>query len=263
MGRILLSFIAGALLGANLMYYAVGHGWLRAPGRVAAADAAVATPAPVPAPVDAGPMARRPAPQAARGDGDGGGIVPPASRPAARPDSAPAPAASHAPPAASPEPASRPVAAAPAPGRGPRGLMMPVMGVVPAQLVDTFSDARSQDRVHDAIDIMAERGTPVVSATDGTVAKLFTSKLGGLTVYVFGPDQAWVYYYAHLDRYATGLSEGQRLKRGQVIGYVGSSGNASPDAPHLHFEVSRLGPEKHWWQARPVNPYPLLGGRPH
>jgi murein DD-endopeptidase MepM/ murein hydrolase activator NlpD len=130
------------------------------------------------------------------------------------------------------------------------------------QLVDTYSDARSENRVHDAIDIMAPRGTPVLAASDGTVAKLFISKLGGLTIYEFDPTSTWVYYYAHLDRYADGLAEGQPLRRGDVIGHVGSSGNASPDAPHLHFEVSRLGPEKHWWQATPVNPYPLLGGEP-
>jgi murein DD-endopeptidase MepM/ murein hydrolase activator NlpD len=145
---------------------------------------------------------------------------------------------------------------------GPTGLLLPVAGVRAGQLVDTYSDARSENRVHDAIDIMAPRGTPVLAASDGTVAKLFTSKLGGLTIYEFDPTSTWVYYYAHLDRYADGLAEGQPLRRGDVIGHVGSSGNASPDAPHLHFEVSRLGPEKHWWQATPVNPYPLLGGEP-
>lgn len=145
---------------------------------------------------------------------------------------------------------------------GPTGLLLPVANVRAEQLVDTFADARSEGRVHDAIDIMAPRGTPVLAASDGTVAKLFTSKLGGLTIYQFDPTSTWVYYYAHLDRYADGLAEGQPLHRGEAIGAVGSSGNASADAPHLHFEVSRLGPEQHWWQATPVNPYPLLGGKP-
>ena len=143
------------------------------------------------------------------------------------------------------------------------GLLLPVQGITAAQLQDTFTDARSGGRVHDAIDIMAPRGTPVLATSDGKVEKLFTSALGGLTIYEFDPTTTWVYYYAHLDRYADGLAEGQSLHRGEVIGYVGSSGNASPDAPHLHFEVSRLGPEKHWWQASPANPYPLLGGKPH
>ena len=109
---------------------------------------------------------------------------------------------------------------------------------------------------------MAARGTPVLAASDGRVAKLFASRLGGLTIYEFDPTSTWVYYYAHLDRYAANLAEGQSLRRGEVIGYVGSSGNASADAPHLHFEISRLGPERNWWQASPVNPYPLLGGKP-
>jgi murein DD-endopeptidase MepM/ murein hydrolase activator NlpD len=142
-------------------------------------------------------------------------------------------------------------------------LLLPVAGVRAEQLVDTYADARSEGRVHDAIDIMAPRGTPVLAASDGVVAKLFAGERGGLAIYEFDPTSTWVYYYAHLDRYADGLAEGRSLRRGEAIGYVGSSGNASPDAPHLHFEISRLGPERHWWQAAPVDPYPLLGGRPH
>jgi murein DD-endopeptidase MepM/ murein hydrolase activator NlpD len=113
--------------------------------------------------------------------------------------------------------------------------------------------------VHDAIDIMAARGTPVVAVNDGEVVKLFDSVRGGLTVYQFGPQQKVVYYYAHLDRYAPGLAEGQMLHRGDPIGFVGSTGNASADAPHLHFEIGVLGPEKHWWQSRPINPYGRIG----
>jgi murein DD-endopeptidase MepM/ murein hydrolase activator NlpD len=140
------------------------------------------------------------------------------------------------------------------------GLLMPVVGVKPADLVDTFTQARQARGVHDAIDIMAARGTPVVAVNDGEVVKLFDSVRGGLTVYQFGPQQRVVYYYAHLDCYAPGLAEGQMLHRGDPIGFVGSTGNASADAPHLHFEIGVLGPEKHWWQSRPINPYGRIIG---
>ncbi|MHC1654226.1 M23 family metallopeptidase [Stenotrophomonas maltophilia] len=140
----------------------------------------------------------------------------------------------------------------------PGGLLLPVQGVLPSQLRDTFTDARSEGRVHDAIDIMADAGTPVLAVTDGTVEKLFDSKRGGLTIYQFEPSGRWCYYYAHLQRYADGLAEKQVIKRGEVIGYVGSTGNASAEAPHLHFEVHVLGPEKQWWKGESINPYPLL-----
>ncbi|EIL90656.1 putative endopeptidase/peptidoglycan hydrolase [Rhodanobacter fulvus Jip2] len=140
------------------------------------------------------------------------------------------------------------------------GLLMPVVGVKTADLVDTYTQARQGRGVHDAIDIMAARGTPVVAVNDGEVVKLFDSVRGGLTVYQFGPQQRVVYYYAHLDRYAPGLAEGQMLHRGDPIGFVGSTGNASADAPHLHFEIGVLGPEKHWWQSRPINPYGRIIG---
>jgi murein DD-endopeptidase MepM/ murein hydrolase activator NlpD len=140
-------------------------------------------------------------------------------------------------------------------------LLLPVQGVQPAQLVDTFTQARGSGRVHDAIDIMAARGTPVLAVADGRVAKLFNSKLGGLTVYQFDREEKLAYYYAHLDAYAPGIAEGKVLKRGELVGMVGSTGNASATAPHLHFAVFVLGPEKRWWQGTAVNPYPLLGGR--
>ena len=140
----------------------------------------------------------------------------------------------------------------------PSGLQIPVAGIKASQLIDTFTDARSGGRVHDAIDIMAAKGTAVLAATDGKVAKLFNSKQGGLTIYQFDSAETTAYYYAHLDSYAAGLAEGGLLKRGDLIGYVGSTGNASPDAPHLHFAVFVLGPEKKWWQGTAMNPYPLL-----
>ena len=117
---------------------------------------------------------------------------------------------------------------------------MPVQGVPRTALQDTFDDARGQGRVHNAIDIMAPRDTPVLAVEAGRIAKLFTSNLGGLTIYQFDPTETYCYYYAHLDHYAPGLREGEQVARGQVIGYVGSTGDASPDGPHLHFEITRL-----------------------
>lgn len=137
-------------------------------------------------------------------------------------------------------------------------LGIPVRGVKPTDLHDTFNDTRAIGRRHDAIDIMAPRGTEVLAADDGTIEKLFTSKAGGLTIYQFDPTQTFSYYYAHLDRYATGLAEHQPVRRGQRLGYVGSTGNASEDAPHLHFAIARLDTDRSWWKGDPINPYPLL-----
>jgi murein DD-endopeptidase MepM/ murein hydrolase activator NlpD len=153
----------------------------------------------------------------------------------------------------------------PHPVVAPSGLAIPVAGIRPEQLGDTFTQARAGGRPHDAIDIMAPRGTPVIAAAEGTVEKLFFSNGGGgITAYVRSPDRAWSYYYAHLDRYAPGLAEGQQVRRGDPIGFVGSTGNASPDGPHLHFAISRMGPGDGFWQGTAINPYPLLAGRgPH
>jgi murein DD-endopeptidase MepM/ murein hydrolase activator NlpD len=139
-----------------------------------------------------------------------------------------------------------------------RNLLIPVEGVKASGLQNTFDDARAIGRRHEAIDIMAPRGTEVHAADDGTIAKLFTSKDGGLTIYQFDPTQTFSYYYAHLDRYAPGLSEQQPVRRGQLLGYVGSTGNASASAPHLHFAVARLDTDHAWWKGDPINPYPLL-----
>jgi murein DD-endopeptidase MepM/ murein hydrolase activator NlpD len=139
-----------------------------------------------------------------------------------------------------------------------RNLLIPVEGVKATALQDTFDDARAVGRRHEAIDIMAPRGTEVHAADDGTIAKLFTSKAGGLTIYQFDPTQTFSYYYAHLDRYAPGLSEHQTVMRGQLLGYVGSTGDASASAPHLHFGIARLDTDRAWWKGDPINPYPLL-----
>jgi murein DD-endopeptidase MepM/ murein hydrolase activator NlpD len=145
------------------------------------------------------------------------------------------------------------------PGEGPRPLTMPVEGIDPSKIHDTFDEMRGGDtRRHDALDILAPRGTNVVATDDGTVKKLFTSVAGGLTVYQYDPDQRYCYYYAHLDAYAMGLHEGQILKRGDLIGYVGTTGNAPKDTPHLHFAVIKLDPDKRWWTGTAIDPYPLL-----
>jgi murein DD-endopeptidase MepM/ murein hydrolase activator NlpD len=143
------------------------------------------------------------------------------------------------------------------PGIRPRGLIVPVENVRPSSLLDTFTQERD-GRAHEAIDIMAPRGTPVIATDDGTVEKLFASRPGGLTIYQFDPTRTWCYYYAHLDHYAYGLKEGMQVRKGQVLGYVGSTGNASPAAPHVHFAIFKLGPDKRWWEGVPINPYPIL-----
>jgi peptidoglycan LD-endopeptidase LytH len=144
----------------------------------------------------------------------------------------------------------------------PPALLLPVQGVAASDLRDTFGDGRDGgQRGHEAIDIAAARGTPVLAADDGRVAKLFLSKPGGITLYQFDASGQFAYYYAHLERYADGLAEGQTVRRGTVVGYVGASGNASVDAPHLHFAIFRLGAEKQWWKGEPVNPFGYLGGR--
>lgn len=140
-------------------------------------------------------------------------------------------------------------------------LLLPVLGVSEDQLIDTYTQARSGGRLHDAIDILAPRGTPVLAAVDGTIRKLFTSRAGGLTIYEFDVREERVYYYAHLDSYADNIQEGLFVKQGTVIGYVGTTGNAPPGTPHLHFAIENLTPTKEWWKGEPVNPYPLLTGR--
>jgi murein DD-endopeptidase MepM/ murein hydrolase activator NlpD len=147
---------------------------------------------------------------------------------------------------------------------GPTGLAIPVVGVKPSELVDTYTQARAGgQRTHNAIDIMAAEGTPVVAAAPGMVEELFISNGGGgISAYVRSPDQRWTYYYAHLLSYAPGLAEGQTIQRGQLIGRVGHSGNANAAGPHLHFAIFRMNPGERWWQGTAINPYPLLAGQP-
>jgi len=139
-----------------------------------------------------------------------------------------------------------------------RNLALPVATIGRVELRDSFFDARD-GRAHEALDIMAPRHTPVRAADAGTIVKLFFSRGGGgITIYRFDPSGTFCYYYAHLDRYADALREGQRVRRGQVIGYVGSTGNASESAPHLHFAIFRLTPERQWWKGEPLNPYAVF-----
>ncbi len=112
--------------------------------------------------------------------------------------------------------------------------------------------------MHEAIDILAPRNTPVLAVEDGTIERLWYSDNGGNTIYQFDPSRTYAYYYAHLQNYAGGLKEGQSVRKGEIIGYVGSSGNAPPDTPHLHFTIFKLTPSKHWWEGTAVNPYPIL-----
>ncbi len=145
---------------------------------------------------------------------------------------------------------------------GPAGLAIPVVGVKATDLVDTYDEARGAGRRHDAIDIMAGEGTPVIAAADGTIEKLFFSKGGGgITIYERSTDPKWLFYYAHLQGYAPGLAEGQQVKRGQVIARVDHTGDAVASAPHLHFAINSMAPGERWWQGTPINPYPLLAGK--
>jgi murein DD-endopeptidase MepM/ murein hydrolase activator NlpD len=144
---------------------------------------------------------------------------------------------------------------------GQVNLIIPVAGVRPDQLIDTFDDARSEGRVHDAIDIMAAAETPVLAAADGKILKLFNSERGGTTIYQLNANGDLVFYYAHLARYADGLAEGDMVKQGQVIAYVGDTGNAGAGNYHLHFSIAAVSDPKRYWEGTNINPYPLLHDR--
>ena len=161
-------------------------------------------------------------------------------------------------------PAPEEIAAAPVPAPSVSSyvstvnLIIPVAGVRPEQLIDTFGDARSEGRLHDAIDIPAPAGTPVLAAADGRILKLFQSERGGTTIYQLGPNQEVIFYYAHLAGYAPGLAEGNNVRQGDVIAYVGDTGNAGPGNYHLHFSIAVVSDPKRYWEGTNINPYPLL-----
>jgi murein DD-endopeptidase MepM/ murein hydrolase activator NlpD len=135
---------------------------------------------------------------------------------------------------------------------------MPIRSVTREDLHDSFEETRGTTRRHEAIDILAPRNTPVLAVEDGTIARLFLSKAGGITVYQFDPTATYAYYYAHLERYADGLREGDPVKAGQVLGSVGTSGNADRNTPHLHFAIFRLTDKKRWWEGTAIDPYEVL-----
>jgi murein DD-endopeptidase MepM/ murein hydrolase activator NlpD len=264
MGK-LLTFLLGALLGGALVYGLFATGRLQVAGTLPVEGIPGAS-VPPPLPETNGVVLPGvpAAPASVAIDNEALPVEPLAPAPATEDeDTTPAlaPATSAANSSEMPVPTTKEGAAAVTAANSSGSLLVPVQGVPAAKLVDTFTQSRGAGRLHDAIDIMAARGTPVLAVADGRVVKLFDSKPGGLTVYQFDTREKLAYYYAHLDHYAPTLAEGQMLKRGDVLGYVGSTGNASPDAPHLHFAVFVLGPEKKWWQGTAVNPYPLLGGR--
>lgn len=139
-----------------------------------------------------------------------------------------------------------------------RNLLIPLRGISASQVHDTFKESRSEGRQHDALDIKAPQGTPVLATTDGVVTKLFQSERGGITLYQLDPSGRYVYYYAHLMRYEDGIAEGKQLRRGDVIAYVGDTGNAGAGNYHLHFAISRISAPGKWSGGDPINPYPLL-----
>jgi len=198
---------------------------------------------------------------------EAGGSTPPATAPEVAPTVSPAPAE---PPPVAPTPP--PTAAPPPAGYGAVGegdlislkmknLLIPVASVSASQLRDCFNDGRSEGRQHQALDIMASQGTPVLAVADGAVAKLFQSDKGGITLYQLDSSGLYYFYYAHLLRYADGIAEGKQLKRGEVIGYVGDTGNAGPGNFHLHFAISKPSAPGKWSGGEPINPYPLLAGK--
>jgi peptidoglycan LD-endopeptidase LytH len=151
-----------------------------------------------------------------------------------------------------------PVVVAAEPEEAALQISLPMKGLKLPDIQDTFEQTRGGTRRHEATDIMAPRGTPVLAVNDGRIVKLFLSKPGGNTIYQFDPSEKFCYYYAHLDRYAGGIAEGAMVHRGEVIGFVGSTGNADPSAPHLHFEIHRLDAQKLWYHGTPINPYSYL-----
>ena len=143
-----------------------------------------------------------------------------------------------------------------------RRLHLPVQGVEVKDLRSSFHEKRGGARTHEAIDILAPRGMPVEAVDDGCIARFFESRAGGLTIYQFDPTETYTYYYAHLDRYADELEEGDPVRRGQVVGYVGTTGNAPADTPHLHFAIFIMGDDRRWWEGTPIDPYEIWRSEP-
>lgn len=188
--------------------------------------------------------------------------TPPAITPEAAPAVTPTPVAPTPPPTATPPPSGfGAVSEADLTSLKMKNLLIPVAGMKASQLRDNFDDGRSEGRQHQALDIMAAQGTPVLAVADGPVAKLFQSDKGGITLYQLDSSGLYYFYYAHLMSYADGITEGKQLKRGDVIGYVGDTGNAGPGNYHLHFAISKPSAPGKWSGGEPINPYPLLAGK--
>lgn len=268
-GPVLLAGLGGFALGAATVLFVVWVYGLQPPrGGAGAAPGPAAVPGPLPGQAVAPPVpgspgtARQPGPVGTPGtSGEPGGAAPPgiAETPGGpgspgTPDVPTGPGPGTPPGTTSSPP---PASSADVEALGARRLLLPVQGVRREQLRDSFAEGRAGHQ-HEAMDILAARNTPVLAVEDGRLAKLFFSRQGGNTIYQFDPAETYAYYYAHLERYAAGLHEGDLLRRGQVIGYVGTSGNAPPDTPHLHFAIFRLTPEKQWWKGTAIDPYPVL-----
>ncbi|HZH29163.1 MAG TPA: peptidoglycan DD-metalloendopeptidase family protein [Pyrinomonadaceae bacterium] len=218
---------------------------------------------PIPQPNSTGERGVAPSPPSGATPHTGESAPPPpsdASTPAVEasssPSSTPTPYVNSAPPASPAPPPPADAANSPT-----TNLLIPVAGVRPEQLQDTYTQSRSEGRTHNAIDIMAARNTPVLAAADGRIIKLFQSERGGITLYQLGTDNRTVYYYAHLERYADGVAENRFARRGELLGYVGDSGNAGRDNCHLHFSVWLVTDPKRFWDGENLNPYPLLTKR--
>lgn len=250
-------FFFGMLFGISALYCLTDISWPKAGptvvGPVVVGPAAVA-PVPPEAPQSLPPQSLPPKPAPEPVLSEAAQPIPPVPAPSVTPE-ATAPESTGIPANIIPPEQVPPQEPSP-----PATLLIPVQGVGAAKLSDTFTQARADGRVHEAIDILSPTGTPVLAVADGRIVKLFNSKPGGVTLYQFDTSETYAYYYAHLNGYAPGIVEGKQLKRGDLIAYVGSTGNANPAAPHLHFAIFELGPKKNWWQGKAINPYPLLGG---
>jgi murein DD-endopeptidase MepM/ murein hydrolase activator NlpD len=156
-----------------------------------------------------------------------------------------------------PEPKAPATYATPEAALASKSLIIPVEGVDPSRVRDSYTAARG-GRTHDAVDIMAPRGTPVIAADGGTIVRLRNNEAGGITIYQLDPEERFIYYYAHLDRYQDGLAEGMKIRQGDVLGFVGTTGNAPKDTPHLHFQVMLYRGRGQYWGGEPINPHPFF-----
>jgi peptidoglycan LD-endopeptidase LytH len=250
----LLNFVLGLLTGVVCTYLVLTRLWwpdVRIPEALAQRVAMVpnAVPSASPAPTEPQPFATPALADTSSAASPSPSATPIEIQPAPLP--APSPSAE----ARAPEP---PILTSDLDRLRSRALVLPVAGIERKSLQDNFDDDRA-GRHHEAIDILASRGTAVIAVDDGKIEKLFTSVRGGLTVYQFDARGEYCYYYAHLDGYAPGLTQGKTVRKGDVIGFVGTTGNAPPQTPHLHFTIFRLGAEKRWWEGTAINAYPLWG----